>query len=504
MEKLPKGWVDCKVGEISEIIRGVSYKKHEASTISEEGSFLVLRGGNIQDGNIITDSEDSVYVNSSLIKNVQKVSKGDVIIVGSTGSKKLIGKAGIALTDLNNVAFGAFLMLVRPNETIKSKYFDYYFLSDEYRNTIRLLAGGVNINNIRKEYITGLKFPLPPLAEQHRIVAKLDTLFASLERSKSRLDKIPLLLKNFKQAVLTQAVTGKLTEEWREGKELEDGLKVISQNRIELYDKRVQLAKDKGERKPKKLDETLFEFFAYEDNYNQPKKWELANLKNIADLITDGEHSTPKRTEDGFYLLSARNVQNGYISLNKVDYVPKDEYIKLRKRCNPEFMDVLISCSGTVGRVSIVPNDLDFVMVRSAALLKLQSNKESSKYIEFALRSRIAQDQMLKLQKSTAQANLFIGPIGKIVIPVPPIKEQQEIVSRVESLFAKADAIEARYGTLKQKVDTLPQALLAKAFKGELVAQLPTDGDANELLAEIQKAKESIKPTAKGKGRKKK
>ena len=91
--------------------------------------------------------------------------------------------------------------------------------------------------------------------------------------------------------------------------------------------------------------------------------------------------------------------------------------------------------------------------------------------------------------------------LSKIPVLVPPKKEQTEIVKRVENLFAKADAIEAQYTKLKEKIDSLPQAILAKAFKGELVPQLPTDGDAKDLLAEIQKLKEaalSSKPSLRG------
>ena len=216
MEKeLPKSWVETKIGELSQIIRGVSYSKSDSRQIKQDGDFLILRGGNIQDGYIVDKLNDEVYVSSSIVKDIQKIKKGDVVIVGSTGSSNLIGKAGIAKSDLHEITFGAFLMLIRCRDEVVKEYFDYFFISDFYRSTIRELAGGVNINNIRKEYIENLVFPLPPKPEQERIVAKLDVLFGELEKVKTRLANIPTLLKNFRQAVLTQAVTGKLTQEWR-------------------------------------------------------------------------------------------------------------------------------------------------------------------------------------------------------------------------------------------------------------------------------------------------
>ena len=461
MEKeIPNNWELANIGDVYSFIGGGTPSKSNQSYWGGQIPWASIK--DISKVDVLVKTMDMITKEGLENSSANLAQIGDVII----GTRMTVGKP--VITEVQT-AINQDLKVVKSELASKFTYYWFKLLSPVFES----LSSGTTVKGIRVDVMKDVKFPLPPLAEQKRIVAKLDTLFASLENTKTRLAKIPTLLKNFKQAVLTQAVTGKLTEQWREGKELESGLKDITNNRKENYLQKVKLAKELGERKPKKLDETDFELNSYEEDIEYPKKWELGNLKNIADFITDGEHATPLRTDDGFYLLSARNVQNGFISLAKVDYVPEEEYLRLKKRCNPEPKDVLISCSGTVGRVSIVPKGLDFVMVRSAALVKLQWNNKSSKYIEFALRSRLVQDQMLKLQKSTAQANLFIGPIGKIVIPIPPILEQTEIVRRVESLFAKADAIEAQYSKLKQKIDTLPQALLAKAFRGELARAKP-------------------------------
>lgn len=351
------------------------------------------------------------------------------------------------------------------------------------------LASGSTRLRISRGNLSTIALPIPPLAEQKRIVAKLDEGFKHLETLKAKLERIPELLKKFRQTVLTHAVTGKLTEEWRKGRELESVLGRIAQNRQKHYQSSLETAMRNASKKPRKPDETPYEQFELNNRYSFPASWEKANLKNIADFITDGEHATPKRTDSGHYLLSARNVQDGWISLEKVDYVPDDEYERIKLRCNPEPYDVLISCSGTVGRVSVVPSDLKFVMVRSAALLKLQSNPDISQYVEFALRSEVGQSQILNLQKSTAQANIFIGPMGKIVIPLPSSEEIDEITSQVKSLFSQLDLITVKYKALKNKIDKLPQALLAKAFRGELVSQDVTDEPASILLQRLKEAK---------------
>jgi len=99
-----------------------------------------------------------------------------------------------------------------------------------------------------------------------------------------------------------------------------------------------------------------------------PKDWDVCNLASISSKITDGDHLTPKRVREGYYLLSARNVRDGCIDLSDVDYVGFDEYKRMRQRCAPQVGDLLISCSGHgLGRVSIVPEGLECVLVRSAA-----------------------------------------------------------------------------------------------------------------------------------------
>jgi len=103
-----------------------------------------------------------------------------------------------------------------------------------------------------------------------------------------------------------------------------------------------------------------------------PPGWEWEQLGNISATITEGEHLTPKRckTYCGYYLLSARNILNGKISLVDVDYVNDEEYVRISKRCNPQRNDVLISCSGSVGRIAVVDDDNNYVMVRSAAMVR--------------------------------------------------------------------------------------------------------------------------------------
>ncbi|MBQ9346763.1 MAG: restriction endonuclease subunit S, partial [Oscillibacter sp.] len=160
--KVPKNWRWVNVGSLSTYHRGVSYNKDDVHSVKHENDILILRGGNISEG-VIDITADSVFVDRSLVNDNQILKKHDIVIVSSTGSKRVIGRAGISDRDYSDVAFGAFLLVVRPSYGVYPQYLDYFFLGDSYRNRIRELAKGTNINNIRTDYITQTPIPLPPL-----------------------------------------------------------------------------------------------------------------------------------------------------------------------------------------------------------------------------------------------------------------------------------------------------------------------------------------------------
>ena len=173
---MPKGWVWCRLGEIVQVVSGVSYKKND---IVSQG-IRILRGGNIQNNKILL-FDDDVFISDSYYDETNEVKQGDVIIVASTGSSILIGKSGFAEYDMKGSQIGAFLRIIRPQINSISQYLKYIFESDFYKDYIRDIAKGTNINNIKNEYVTNFEIPYPPLAEQHRIVTKIEQTFAQLD-----------------------------------------------------------------------------------------------------------------------------------------------------------------------------------------------------------------------------------------------------------------------------------------------------------------------------------
>nr|WP_289707701.1 restriction endonuclease subunit S [Acinetobacter terrae] len=154
----------------------------------------------------------------------------------------------------------------------------------------------------------------------------------------------------------------------------------------------------------------------------------------------------------------------GKIDFLNIDFVGEEEYERLRKRCEPKRGDILISCSGSIGRVSAVDTDRPFVMVRSAALLKLKKDIVTSKFMEYLLRTPYLQSQMIRSSKSSSQANLFQEPIKRLKIFLPSIELQENF----EKFIAISTKEKEKLVQSNDKLEALFKSLQNQAFSGTL------------------------------------
>lgn len=354
------------------------------------------------------------------------------------------------------------------------------------------------------QLLKDLELPIAPLPEQQRIVAKLDALFAHLETLNTQLERIPQLLSNFRQQVLTHAVTGKLTEDWREGK------KVHSMNFIEIEKKREELKRNYSKQRGKKS-------FNYKESveidlggktkgidqlFDLPEGWAWVTLDKVIWNVSDGPHFSPKYVDSGQgkRFISMRNISYKGINFDSCKYVSEEDHLKFVERGIPENGDVILTKGGTTGIACIIEDDVDFSYWVHLALLKPIHQHINSSYLRDALTSQLLYRQSQELTHGVSNQDLGLTRMIYMALPLPSIEEQQEIVQRVESLFASADRLEVQYIALKAQIDALPQALLNKAFKGELVPQDPNDEPASVLLERIQAEREQLTPTKKQKG----
>jgi type I restriction enzyme S subunit len=175
---LPGNWLWISFGDVHHLVRGVTYSKSDVSESPRPGFVPILRANNI--GPSLTH-DDPVFVRSARVSPDQYLRRGDYMIALSSGSKNLVGKAALVPDNLEE-AFGGFCGAIRVHDFRLVAFVGVFLRSDLYRESISAGSRGIGINNLKMEVLAGLLFPLPPLAEQHRIVAKVDELMALCDR----------------------------------------------------------------------------------------------------------------------------------------------------------------------------------------------------------------------------------------------------------------------------------------------------------------------------------
>ncbi len=426
--KLPQNWCWTTVGKVVSLYRGVSYKKHEEHDEKQFNDCLIMRGGNIREGNIDI-SNDNIFVNKDIVSNEQLIRKYDIIIVSSTGSTKVIGRAGIAFQDYDDVAFGAFLTLVRPKKEVYKPYVAYFFQGDMYRNRVRQLASGVNINNIRNEYITETPMPLPPLNEQKRIVERIQSLFAKLDETKENAQEVIDGYETRKAAILHKAFSGELTANWREEKGI-----VFDEYKVKRFEEAAAIK---------------------------------SNLVNPLDYLSY-PHIAPDNIEKKTgVLLEYHTIAEDNVTSGKHHFYPGQIlYSKIR----PNLSKVVV---------------VDFEGLCSADMYPIEA-KGNTKCLWYYMLS-----EEFLAQASTAGSRSVLPKINQkelsgILVRLPnDVEEQESLANILDKLFKKEYLAKEMAAKVLEQVEVMKKSILAKAFRGELSTSDPTDHSALELLKEI-------------------
>ncbi|MEO9476772.1 MAG: restriction endonuclease subunit S [Cyclobacteriaceae bacterium] len=478
-EKLPHGWVNAELSELAKVQSGGTPSRSNSRYWNGEIPWVKI--SDIKD--LYVSETDEFITQEGLDNSSTRIFPKGTILFTIFAT---IGRIGILeIEATTNQAIAG----ITPSKFIDSKYLTYSLLNLSI--AIQGHGKGVAQKNINQSILKSTLIPIPPLPEQKRIVAKLDALFGHLDTLKTKLDRIPELLKNFRQQVLTQAVTGKLTEEWREGKELEENghnlLKRILKERRKRYEDQVTKAIESGIRKPKKL-RGLDDEYKVDQVSDVPDSWSRTVVDKIG-LVQVG--ATPSRKENNYWNGQIPWVSSGEVANNRIidtaeritDEGFRNSSVKLNSKGS-----VLIAMIGegkTRGQSAIL--DIEACTNQNIAAVELNSNHVKSEYLWFHFLANYEKNR--SSGRGGNQPALNGKKIGEIFVNLPPLVEQDEIIKRVESLFDLAVKIESQYQSLKAKIDNLPQAILNKAFKGELVDQDPNDEPASELLKRIQNEK---------------
>ena len=318
--------------------------------------------------------------------------KGDVLFGRRRAYQR---KVGIAPFD---GIFSAHGMVLRPRpEAVDEKYFPFFISSDQFMNeAVRISVGSLS-PTINWGTLKNCEFDLPPMDEQKKLA---ELLWAAND-----------LKESYKKAITAtdEMLKAKFIAEFGRQNDSRGGTEVRS-------------------------------------------KWPIVGFEDACEIITDGEHVTPKRVDTSdIFLLSCRNIQDHRLSIDDVDYIDENEYQRISKRIIPQQDDVLISCSGSIGRCCLVPSGIKCQLVRSVALLRFKPQILPA-FAEYAICGSDIQSQIAQSATRTSQANLFQGRIKALTIPLPPLSLQREFV-------AIADKAESAKANLKKSIAAIDQVM---------------------------------------------
>lgn len=409
----------------------------------------MLRITDIQDGCVDWSQVPFCEIEEKDIEKY-KLLQNDLVFA-RTGAT--VGKS-FQINIINEISvYASYLIRVRPINDKISDYLKHFFKSSDYWSQITDLSAGIGQPNVNGSKLKNLKIPLAPENEQRRIAEKLDTTLARVDALNDRLARITPLLKRFRQSVLAAATSGRLTEDWRCSNEIK-GLK-LGQNILDI-----------------------------------PREWNcdfLGSIINPSRPLCYGVVQPGEDCSTGIPLIRVQDMERGNVSLCGLRNI-SEEIDSEFKRSRVREGDLIISIVGTIGRVALVPKEFHGNIARAIARLSFIEGV-ITKWIFYWLQSPEVHWWLVSSSKEVARKTLNLGDLAQLSVALPSSEEQTEIVRRVEMLFAFADRLEARLQSAQTAAERLTPALLAKAFRGELVPQDPSDEPAAELLRRLREAR---------------
>ena len=446
-ENLPDNWVVTQISEIWFTTSGGTPSRSNKNYFS--GNIPWLKSGELKN-KPINNSEEFISEEAVQQSNTKIIPKGALLIAlyGAT-----VGRLGILNID---AAINQAICAIIPNPKVLTDYL-FWFLFSTRKDLLDQRKGGAQ-PNISQSQISNLKFPLPPLPEQHRIVAKLEELFTKLDVSVAELKKAKAQIKRYRQSVLKYAFEGKLTEQWR-----------IANGELRNETAEELLSKIKEERK-KALGKKYKELPPVDATNlpHLPEGWVWTCLGEIITVSSGSGLTSAHMKSNGSYAVYGGNGVSGYY----------DKYMFEERK-------LII---GRVGAKCGVVHITDpFSWVTDNALI-VEFNNLDMKFLFYLI-------HVLNLNQhsvSTAQPVISGAKIYPIINPLPPLKEQQQIVSEIERHFSVADETEKIIDQSLKQAERLRQSILKDAFSGKLVPQDPNDPPASLLLEKIKAEKEKL------------
>ncbi|HFI6946167.1 TPA: restriction endonuclease subunit S [Escherichia coli] len=493
--ELPQGWEWVRLGDFTNIIRGITFPGNEKSQFQAPGKIACLRTANVQEQ---IDWDDLIYISDSFVKRDDQYLQEHDIVMSMANSRELVGKVALAsLPDNSKFTFGGFLSVLRPL-VVNEIYLMTLLRCETYKSQlIESASQTTNIANISLAKLNPLPVCIPPAKEQIHIVKKMNELMSLCDQleqqSLTSLDAHQQLVETLlgtltdsqnaeelaenwarisehfdtlftteasvdalKQTILQLAVMGKLVPQDPNDEPASELLKRIAQEKA-------QLVKEGKIKKQKPLPPISDE----EKPFELPDGWEYIYLNDICSLITDGTHQTPKYTTEGRPFISAQCVKPFKFMPENCRYVSEEDHNLYIKNRNPEQQDILLSRVGAgIGECAVIDTDLEFSIYVSTALIKPVKKYINSQYICIWLNSPIGRlfSSNYTYGKGVSQGNLNLSLIRTFVISLPPYLEQQLIVDKTLEYLEICEKLKFRIQSAKQTQLHLADALTDAAI----------------------------------------
>ncbi|MDC3988189.1 restriction endonuclease subunit S [Polyangium jinanense] len=388
---------------------------------------------------------------------------------------------------------------------IDASYLHRWLISPEFTELVSENQGRTLLPKVNQDALVQLPVPVPPLREQHRITAKLESLTTRSRRAKEALDAVPDLLEQFRQSVLAAAFRGDLTVAWREKTPDVEPAEVLLQ-RIRAERRRrweeAELAKMRakgkvpGDRWKAKYEEP--EPVDVSELPELPEGWAWATSAELLSFVTSGSRGWAEFYSDaGPLFIRIGNLEHHTIELDLSDrqcVTPPPGAEGSRTRVEPG--DVLISITADVGMVGIVRDGIGEAYVNQHIALARPVSRELSEYLALFLSTPTGgKHQLVGANRGVTKAGLGLQDITSVKVAVAPLREQAEIVAQLQRFSERIRFLSEARSKVESQLGDLDRSVLSKAFRGELVPQDPTDEPASLLLDRLRA--EATDPTGK-------
>ena len=451
LSDLPDGWMWTTLEEVSELNPRIDKQSIDDDL---EVTFLPMKNAEELSGKI--DLSETKRFSELKKKSYTPFRDGDILFAKVTPCMEN-GKIAIAHDLKNGIGFGSTeFHVIRLSEEWSNQFFFFYFLQQKFRQEAkRAMTGAVGLLRVPTDYMRKVLLPLPTLPEQHRIVAKIEELFTKLDAGINELHKAQSQLKRYRQSVLKAAFEGKLTEAWR--KEHQDEIEPAASIASDL-----------------------------------PDGWMWTTLEEVSEL----NPRIDKQSIDDDLEVTFLPMKNVEELSGKIDLSEIKRFSELKRKSYTPFRDGDILFAKVTpcmenGKIAIaydLKNGIGFGSTEFH-VIRLSEEHSNQFFFFYFLQQKFRQEAKRAMTSGVGLLRVPTDYMRRVPIPLPPLSEQQAIVSEVESRLSIADKVEKTITAELKRAEQLRQSILKKAFSGKLVPQDPNDEPASALLEQIKAEK---------------